>query len=405
MNYQKTLDWLFKQLPMYQRQGKAAYKADLKTSYALDEALNNPHKSFPTIHIAGTNGKGSTAHFIASILQENGYKVGLHCSPHYFDFRERIKINGQLVSEAFVSSFVERFKDKNLDLEPSFFELTVLMAFEYFKEQKVDMAIIETGMGGRLDTTNIINPLVSVITNIGFDHTQFLGDTIEKIAIEKAGIIKNEVPVVLGEMDIAALEMIMTVAEDKDAEVHLAGISEVGGEQVSYQKENIACAISAVEILEEQGWRISQSSYEKGITNVAKNTSLIGRWQVVSMEPKVILDSAHNAHGISSILESIKNYSYHDLRIVIGMVDDKDVDEVLGMLPKDAIYYFCQAKIPRAKKVDELVASGREFDLRGGPYKGVKQAYDFALKDASNFDLVLVMGSIFVVGEVLESLK
>ncbi len=405
MDYSQTLEWLYQQLPMYQREGKAAYKANLKTSIALAEALGNPQNDFPSVHIAGTNGKGSTAHYIASILQENGFKVGLHCSPHYFDFRERIKINGMMVEKAFVSQFVEDYKAMKLALAPSFFELTVLMAFAYFKQQEVDIAIIETGMGGRLDTTNIIQPLVSVITNIGLDHTQFLGEDIEAIAIEKAGIIKSETPVVVGEMDVNALEMIYAVAEEKDAEIHMSPALEEVNTKSIFQQENIATAVSTINTLQDLNWNISEKSIVDGISNVCKNTSFIGRWQQVNEKPIVILDSAHNGHGIMAMIESLEKYEYDTLRIVIGMVEDKDSGAVLSELPKDAVYYYCKAEIPRGRSAHSLKEEAEYYSLKGSIYPSVEKAYGFAIKDAIPKDMVLVIGSIFVVGEVLSFLS
>lgn len=404
MNYKQTLQWLFEQLPMFQREGKAAYKANLNNSRALDQLFDHPHQNFPCVHIAGTNGKGSTAHYIASVLQENGYRVGLHCSPHYFDFRERIKINGEYVSENYVVDFIEKYRELDTDLRPSFFELTVLMAFSYFAEQKVDVAVIETGLGGRLDTTNIIQPILSVITNIGLDHTQFLGDTIPKIAVEKAGIIKKETPVVLGEMDEEAQEVIMTIAEDKNAPIYLSATS--GWEQKpEYLRQNIATATEALRVLASLDYRIADDSISLGIENVAANTRFMGRWQVISENPITIADSAHNPAGISMAMQAVKKYEHKQLHIVFGMMKDKDADTVLNLLPRDAQYYFCQVDAPRALPANDLLEKAQTNGLSGQAFPKVTLAYERAQQSTQKEDLVLVIGSVFVVGELLSDMS
>jgi len=403
MNYQQTLDYLFSRLPMYQRQGAAAYKADIGNIVAASKHLENPHKKFKSIHIAGTNGKGSTAHMLASILQEAGYKVGLYTSPHLKDFRERIKINGKMILEKEVVSFVEEnkiiFKEMNL----SFFEFTVAMAFDYFAKEGVDIAIIETGLGGRLDSTNIIKPELAIITNISLDHTNLLGDTIEKIAREKAGIIKNKTPIIIGRKQKETTSIFKSIAKEKNAILIYASpqkgyANDLKGE---YQKENINTVITAIKQLQKQGWTITENSTEHGLLKTVGNTQLLGRWQVLSSNPQIICDTAHNEDGIKEIAKQLSNSKYKQLHIVFGTVNDKNLDTILPYLPKDAKYYFCNANIVRAINAEDLKQKAAKHQLKGKIFPSVKGALTCAKDNANPKDLIFVGGSTFVVAEVV----
>jgi dihydrofolate synthase/folylpolyglutamate synthase len=403
MNYQQTLDYLFSRLPMYQRQGAAAYKADIGNIVAASKHLENPHKKFKSIHIAGTNGKGSTAHMLASILQEAGYKVGLYTSPHLKDFRERIKINGKMILEKEVVSFVEEnkiiFKEMNL----SFFEFTVAMAFDYFAKEGVDIAIIETGLGGRLDSTNIINPELSIITNIGFDHINLLGNTIQKIATEKAGIIKENTPIIIGRKQKKTTEIFRKIAEEKNANIIYATqqkgyASDLKGE---YQKENINTTITAIKQLQKQGWAITENDIEYGLLKTVANTQLSGRWQTLSSNPQIICDTAHNEDGIKEIAKQLSNLKYEQLHIVFGTVNDKNLDTILSYLPKNAKYYFCNANILRAMKAEDLKQKAAKHQLKGRIFASVTEAIKCAKEDANAADVIFVGGSTFVVAEVV----
>ena len=403
MNYQQTLDYLFSRLPMYQRQGAAAYKTDIGNIVAASKHLENPHKKFKSIHIAGTNGKGSTAHMLASILQEVGYKVGLYTSPHLKDFRERIKINGKMILEKEVVSFVEEnkiiFKEMNL----SFFEFTVAMAFDYFAKEGVDIAIIETGLGGRLDSTNIINPGLAIITNISLDHTNLLGDTIEKIAREKAGIIKNKTPIIIGRKQKETTSIFKSIAKEKNAILIYASpqkgyANDLKGE---YQKENINTVITAIKQLQKQGWTITENSTEHGLLKIVGNTQLIGRWQTVSSNPQIICDTAHNEDGIKEITKQLSNSKYEQLHIVFGTVDDKNLDPILRYLPKNAKYYFCNANIVRAMNAKDLRQKAAKHKLKGRAFPNVSEALRCAKDNANPKDLIFVGGSTFVVAEVV----
>ena len=334
-SYSEVLQWLYSQLPMYQRVGKAAYKADLSTTQKLMALGGNPENKIKALHVAGTNGKGSVSHLCASVLQEAGYKVGLYTSPHLKDFRERIKVNGEMIPETMVMQFVEHYEESFKDIQPSFFEMTVLLAFEYFVYSNVDIAVVEVGMGGRLDSTNVLTPEVSVITNIGMDHQQFLGDTIEAIAAEKAGIIKNEVPVVLGAMKEEAFRKIESIAianqsnlKSTEKEQFDAPVSQLKGH---YQRENERTAWLALYELKQKGWPIEKQHVERGFERVVDNTGLLGRWQTISESPKTIADCGHNEDGIAAILEALKEETFEELHIVIGLVSDKDLDKVLSM--------------------------------------------------------------------------
>ncbi len=396
---------MFNSLPMYQRSGGAAYKADLSNTWALAELTQHPQKSFKNIHIAGTNGKGSTAHMMCSIFMEAGYKTGLYTSPHLVDFRERIRVNGQMISREYVTQFYEYYAEQWTDIQPSFFEMTVLMAFDYFRNEKVDIAIIETGMGGRLDSTNIVTPEVSVITNIGFDHMQFLGDTIPKIAGEKAGIIKENIPVVCGKMLPEALEVMRSGAKQKLAPLYEAKTltsnysSDLKG---SYQKENIQTVLQTVKVIQNQGnFYIQEPHIRAGLNHVQENTGLRGRYETLQLNPKVIADGGHNAAGVQTLLKEIQKESYENLRIVWSMVGDKDVSEIFSLLPKDVQYYLCQSSVPRAMKIDKLQLHAQDFGLNFQAFSSVKEALEKAKSEAHKNDLILVTGSFFTVADAL----
>lgn len=399
-DYQKTIDYLFAQLPMYQRIGKAAYKADLQATIDLCDALGNPQNDFRSIHIAGTNGKGSVSHMLASVLQESGLKVGLYTSPHYKDFRERVRINGEVISEEAVVDFVNKYKSDFERIEPSFFEMTVGLAFEHFKNEKVDVAILETGMGGRLDSTNVVTPLLSIITNIGLDHTRFLGDTFEKIAAEKAGIMKKGVPVLIGERQEETTLTFVEKANTIGAPLSFSELPAMGI-HAGYQIKNEKTTINAVEILRDLGFAISDSDLRNGLQYFAANTGFVGRWQLLSTNPTTICDAGHNEAGIQEVLKLIESGSQDNLHFVLGTVNDKDIDKILELLPKDATYYFCKADIPRALDAQELMDRAGKFHLKGDRYTSVAEALKFARMNAGANDLVFVGGSSFVVAEVV----
>ena len=405
MTYQETLDYLFQQLPMYQRVGNAAYKTDLQNTIELCEILDNPQYKFKSIHIAGTNGKGSTSHMLASVLQEAGYKVGLYTSPHLKDFRERVKINGEMISEEGVIDFVNRFKTQFEQINLSFFEWAVGLAFDYFAKQKVDIAVVETGLGGRLDSTNIVTPDLSIITNIGLDHTQFLGDTLLKIATEKAGIIKTNVPVVIGETQGETQEVFIKAAKEQIAPIVFA---DQQNKQVLecdlkglYQQKNVQTAIIAINQLQNKGWAITDKNISIGMKNVVNNTGLMGRWQILQNHPTIICDTGHNEAGITYITQQLKQERYHKLHFVFGAVNDKSIFSILKLLPKDATYYFCEANIPRALNVNELYQQAVESGLKGNKFSSVNLALNTAKNQASNDDLIFIGGSTFVVAEVV----
>jgi len=403
MNYQETLDYLFSKLPMYQRQGVAAYKVDIGNIVAASKYLGNPHTQFKSVHIAGTNGKGSTAHMLTSVLQEAGYKVGLYTSPHLKDFRERIKINGEKISENSVIKFVDQNKIAFENISMSFFEFTVAMAFDYFADQQVDIAIIETGLGGRLDSTNIINPELSIITNIGLDHTNLLGNTLEKIATEKGGIIKENTPIIIGRKQKETNTIFQNIAKEKNAHLMYSEpqqnyATDLKGE---YQKENINTTITAIEQLQEQCWAINSSNIEQGLLKIVANTQLLGRWQTLSEIPHIICDTGHNEDGIKQISKQLKNTKYEQLHFVFGTVNDKNLDSILSHLPKNASYYFCQANIPRAMDAKELQQKSAKYELKGNVFTIVKQALSKAKENANASDLIFVGGSTFVVAEAL----
>lgn len=402
MTYQETVSWMFAQLPMYQREGKVAFKKDLTNIIAFSEELGFPEKKFKSIHVGGTNGKGSTSHMLASILQEAGYKVGLYTSPHLKSFTERIRINGQEIPKPKVSAFITKHKAFLESQKLSFFEMTVGLAFDYFASEKVDIAIIEVGLGGRLDSTNIIIPEIAVITNIGLDHTQFLGETLPEIAFEKAGIIKKNIPVVIGEKQTEvenvfykkAIEnnsmLIFASDEFKEYQTDLLG---------DYQKANSKTAAAVIKHL--KGFEVAEKEIIKGLVNVVKNTNLKGRWQILQENPKVICDTAHNKEGLSLVLNQLKREEYNKLHMVVGFVSDKKLEDVLSLFPADATYYFCRPDIPRGMSEVVLREKAAEFNLIGKDYRSVQKAFENALSKASQRDIIYVGGSTFVVAEII----
>jgi len=424
--YDQTIQYLYNRLPVFHHIGSAAYKPGLNNSILLMSALKNPQKDYPTIHIAGTNGKGSVSHLLAAVLQQSGYKVGLYTSPHLVDFRERIRVNGKMIDQQYVIDFVADHKNLFQEIEPSFFEATMAMAFDYFSDRKVDIAIIEVGLGGRLDSTNIIRPEISVITNISFDHMGFLGDTLEKIAFEKAGIIKQNIPVVIGETVPETREVFESKVIEEDAPIYYAEefiqvtfkkyendcmIVETSDNKTyrvglcgNYQLKNIATTLTAINQLKELDYKISTDSVMKGFEKVTEITGLKGRWQVLQHSPVVIADTGHNIGGFRYIVEQLKSQTYKTLRIVIGMVNDKDISAVLAILPKNALYYFTQAGIERALPANEFMMKGKSYSLHGMAYPTVIQAVAAAIDESDPEDFVFIGGSNFVVGEALAKL-
>jgi dihydrofolate synthase/folylpolyglutamate synthase len=427
MTYSQTIDYLFSQLPMFSRIGAAAYKKDLTNTIALCEFLGNPHQQIKTIHIAGTNGKGSVSHMLAAILQTAGYKTGLYTSPHLKDFRERIKINGEMIPEQSVIDFTEKIKPQIEKISPSFFEITVAMAFDFFAEQGVDIAVIETGLGGRLDSTNIITPELSIITNIGWDHMNMLGDTIEKIAIEKAGIIKPGVPVIIGEKKPETTTIFNRISRERKSPIFFASekrqaanwtwehhelVVEVAEEHHIdhkeyrldlpgiYQTKNLLSVLEAGSQLFQKGWRINDEVISKALQKTKKLTGLHGRWEIIHNNPTVVLDVAHNEDGMQQLIQQIELTEHHQLHIITGMVKDKDVEKVLLLLPKEAIYYFTKAHIPRALPETELAEKANNAGLKGKTFTDVNIAVNEAMLKSKPGDLILVCGSIFLVGEV-----
>ncbi len=394
---------MFAQLPIYQNKGKSAFNGKLDNIKLFSKALGSPEQQFKSIHVAGTNGKGSSSHMLASILQEAGYNVGLYTSPHLKDFRERIRINGIKIPEDDVINFVESNMPFFNDHKLSFFEMTVAMAFNYFAKEKVDIAIIEVGLGGRLDSTNIITPEVSLITNIGLDHTDLLGDTLEKIAAEKAGIIKNNVPVVVSENQKETVAVFKEIAESKNAHLIYADAILVKTYKTSllgnYQQKNIKGVLATLKQLKE--FTITNSAIEKGLLNVVENTGLMGRWQLLQEQPRVICDTAHNKEGLSLTLDQLKQQKYKSLFIVLGVVKDKNLDAILPLFPKNANYFFCCPKIERGLNAEELQAKASSFLLRGDAYSSVKEALEKAKSLAKKEDLIYVGGSTFVVAEIV----
>lgn len=408
MNYKDTLDYLYNSAPLFQQMGAGAYKEGLENTWALDEHFGHPHRSFRSIHIAGTNGKGSCSHTLAAILQEAGYKVGLYTSPHLIDFRERIRVNGQPVPEAYVIRFVEEERAFFEPLHPSFFELTTAMAFRYFAEEKVDVAVVEVGLGGRLDCTNIIRPDLCIITNISLDHVQFLGDTLEKIAGEKAGIIKSGIPVVIGETTPETRPVFQKKAEEVGAPIHFAEeeVKEVHPDweyelKGLYQEKNRRTLWAALPLLQEGGYQISESDIQAGFAHVVELTGLMGRWQKLQEHPTVVCDTGHNVGGIQYIAEQLRRQVFRRLHIVIGMVNDKDVRGVLALLPREATYYFTQASVKRALPAGQLARLAAEARLQGTCYPDVPSAVRAAQKESLPEDFIFVGGSSFIVADLL----
>lgn len=427
MNYNETLDYLYNQHPAFQRVGAAAYKPGIETSIELDELYGHPHKAYRCIHVAGTNGKGSVSHTIASILQKSGYKVGLYTSPHLVDFRERIRVNGEMIPKQNVTQFVETYIEKGFHGSPSFFELTMMMAFDYFRQEKVDFAVIEVGLGGRLDSTNIITPLLSVITNISKDHTQFLGNTLEAIAHEKAGIMKPGIPCVIGEatggvrsvfeQTAKATETPIEFAQDSNeiisaatkgfaVEYHTRSFGVVESDLSGHcQRHNANTIMHAIGKLQQQGVDIPLEAIKAGFNSVCQTTGLMGRWMKISDSPLIICDTGHNVGGIQYISEQLQQLNCSDLRMVIGFVNDKDIEHILELLPRNATYYFTQASIPRAQHANFVRAQAEEKGLCGESYESVAEAYRAALSTATPDSVIFVGGSTFVVADFLISLK
>jgi dihydrofolate synthase/folylpolyglutamate synthase len=428
MDYPQTLEYLFNKLPMYSRIGAAAYRSDLTNTIQLSAALGNPERRLRTVHVAGTNGKGSTSHMLAAIFQEAGYKTGLYTSPHLKDFRERIRVNGEMISKAFVTDFVQRIQPISEKMDPSFFEITVVMAFDYFVQEKVDIAIIEVGLGGRLDSTNVITPDLSVITNISYDHMQFLGDTLSAIAFEKAGIIKKGIPVVVGQHHPETAPIFRQRAAEEETRLIFADqqrwvsdwkyqrhtlVVETTTSPVAddkeyytldltgiYQAKNLITVLESVHILRSLGWKLPQQAIEKALKHVKRLTGLHGRWEIIHEYPDIVLDVAHNEDGISQLVRQIEVTDHEELHIVIGMVKDKAIDKVLELLPRQATYYFTKARIPRALPEDELAQQAAATGLKGHAYPTVAEALNAAKTHARDRDLIIVCGSVFVVAEV-----
>lgn len=432
MNYHDTIKFLYSSLPMYQRQGKAAYKANLDNTHRLDSHLSHPHRSFPSIHVAGTNGKGSVSHMLASVFQESGYKTGLYTSPHLLDFRERIRINGEPIPENGVTGFVKDNQDIIEELIPSFFEMTVAMAFDYFARMKVEIAIIETGLGGRLDSTNIITPELSIITNISMDHSEFLGQDLLSIAREKGGIIKEGIPLVLGHAGSETEHLLLTMASEKRAPSTLAyrqyqpsfntfdqygrsilrimNLMTGSRETVScdltgdYQQENIITALTAIEKLRELGWDIPNRAIETGFASISANTGILGRWQTLGSDPRSICDTAHNQAGITAVVGQINQVPWKDLHMIWGMVSDKDLASILPLLPGKARYYFTRSEVPRSMDAHKLCREARTMGLKGDVYPTVGEAYRAACENADSDDMIFTGGSTFVVADLLREL-
>jgi dihydrofolate synthase / folylpolyglutamate synthase len=431
MNYQQTLDYLYERLPMFTRVGASAFNKDLHNTIELCSQLGNPQQHFKSIHIAGTNGKGSTSHMLAAIFQQAGYKTGLYTSPHLKDFRERIRINGEMVPESYVVAFTEQIKPSIEAINPSFFELTVAMAFQYFALEQVDIAIIEVGLGGRLDSTNVITPELSVITNISYDHMHLLGNTLPEIAGEKAGIIKAGIPVVVSEtqsevqdvfirtaaglnapLHFADKEWLVQESEVKSGQLHLGLLQQGPGDHTAlkriqtdltgqYQLKNIMGVLSAVKLLQQAGWELPEATVHTALQHVKKLTGLRGRWDVIAHRPFTVLDVGHNEAGITEIMEQLRHMTYRQLHIVTGFVKDKDVEKVLGLFPAAAHYYFTKAPLPRALDEKELAAMAHAHGLKGHDYPVVQQAFQAAKQHAHEEDVILVCGSFFIVAEVM----
>lgn len=431
LKYFEILDYLYTKLPMYQRSGPAAYKNNLDNTILLDKLYGNPHHQFKSVHVAGTNGKGSVSHMLAAVFQKAGYKTGLYTSPHLKDFRERIRINGEMISKKFLVDWVEQFISNNelWKIEPSFFELTVILAFDYFAKENVEIAIVEVGLGGRLDSTNIISPELSIITNIGLDHVALLGDSLEKIAGEKAGIIKTGIPAVIGTSQRETKPVFNETAHKRETEIYFAdqefvvpySLKDLDGKQVMtvikngenvfpqlkldlqglYQRKNLPAVLKAVELLQKKGWNITEEAVYEGLANVTELTGLQGRWQILGANPAIVCDTGHNFDGITEVLAQIEQTAHKKLHVVFGMVNDKDPDKILAILPKNAEYYFTKAGIPRALNEKILREKAAGFELVGNSYPTVIEAFEDAKQKAGPNDLIYVGGSTFVVAEIL----
>ena len=395
---------MFSRLPMYQRKGAVAFKKDLTNSIAFSDHLDNPEKEYVSVHVAGTNGKGSTSHMIASVLQAAGYRVGLYTSPHLLDFRERIRINGEMISQQAVVEFIKQNKRFLESHDLSFFELTVGMAFDQFAKEKVDIAVVEVGLGGRLDSTNIISPIVSVITNIGYDHTQFLGETLSEIAVEKAGIIKPGVPIVIGETVPETLPVFTELAQLRGAPIYIVDQkSKLDYEtdlRGDYQKRNVRTALAALKLISDKGFKVSEQDVTAGMAEVAIRTGLRGRYQILGREPLVICDTAHNREGLELVFDQLAKETFKNLHIVLGVVNDKELDGILSLFPKEALFYYCRPDIPRGLDARVLQEKGESIGLKGEVYGTVKKAFAAAQEKASSEDLIYVGGSTFVVAEM-----
>jgi len=423
MNYEQTLDYLYSRLPVFHQIGSSAYKPGLENTIRILTALHQPQNSFRSIHVAGTNGKGSVSHFLSSILQSAGFKTGLYTSPHLVDFGERIRVNGETIDKQFVVDFVENHKSLIEKVQPSFFEITMAMAFDYFAKSEVDVAVIEVGLGGRLDSTNIIQPELSIITNISFDHEEFLGHTLPEIAAEKAGIIKPHTPVVIGEALSETKPVFIQKALEMNAPIFFSedsrqvfferyeenrmwvktsdGKSYLVGLTGNYQLKNIATVLTAVDQLRKTNFEITESNLKEGLEKVIEKTGLQGRWQIISSSPKIIADTGHNPGGIAFVSQQLKTQQYRTLRMVFGMVNDKDIDTVLTLLPKNGVYYFTQAKIKRAFPSEDLLQKGQLAGLNGKAFSTIEEAIKVALNEADKEDLIFIGGSNYVVGEAL----
>ncbi|MBN2275482.1 MAG: bifunctional folylpolyglutamate synthase/dihydrofolate synthase [Bacteroidales bacterium] len=428
-NYNSTIAYLYEQLPMYHRVGKPAYKTGLENAYSMDKYFGSPHRKYETIHVAGTNGKGSVCHMLASVLQQAGYKVGLHTSPHLIDFRERIKVNGKPCSRKYVIDFIKKHKDIIEAIHPSFFEVSVFMAFHYFVQQSVDVAIVEVGLGGRLDTTNIITPVLSVITNIGKDHMEFLGDTLGKIAEEKAGIIKPEIPVIIGETHPLTVPVFKRIAAQKKAPLYFAdqiyqidySLFTTDGFQMfnvkksnrlylpnlknallgTYQRKNTVTLLQAVDLLRQKGFAIAEIDIYAGLKKVVDITGMQGRWQMAGYNPRIILDAAHNTDGMKEVVNQISAMAYENLHMVISFVSDKDIDAIISQLPVKAKYYFTRSSVPRSMDQYSLKKLAARYGLSGETYTSVNEAVNAVKAEAGRNDLVLITGSIFLLSDFL----
>ncbi len=429
MNYQEAIDFMYSQLPAFHRIGKAAYKANLDNTLALDEYFSHPHRRFRSIHVAGTNGKGSVSHMLASVLQSAGYKTGLYTSPHLKDYRERLRINGQMAPEEVITGFIEKNTDIIKKIQPSFFEMSVAMAFDYFAKEQVDIAVVEVGLGGRLDSTNIITPELSIITGISYDHTDLLGDTLEKIAAEKAGIIKPGIPVVIGRSQPEIKHVFEEKASEQEATIHFAdqlystspGFYSADQEQVFnvykgeslvwpklavdlqgfYQSVNLLTVLQSTELLQQRGFNLSEKAVREGLSSVTRQTGMMGRWQVIGNNPLIVCDTGHNEEGISRVVNQLLQTPWKRLHMVIGFVQEKAIDRILALLPREATYYFTRAGVPRAFDTEILSAKAAEYGLSGRVVPDVKEALEAAKTEAGDKDMIFVGGSTFVVAEVL----